>query len=196
MLYFRVFATHQSRSSLPSPFPFLPSLHSSLFFSKDCALFSATAASQPFAYQSLPHSFHHDGGCTPSRCILNLVTHHAPLAAKPFRIRRSKTSLPQPLYNPHLHRRLVSAENKGLITTLESALTEISPVTPVESALTKTPGGGVPPADFAQIQRIVRTSRTTFSYLWIAPMRRRQIFTGVFMALKKQMGRARGPWSS
>jgi hypothetical protein len=67
-------ATHQSRPSLPAPSPFLPSLHSSLFFSEDCALFSATAVSQPFAYQSFPHSFHRDGRCTPSRCISDLVT--------------------------------------------------------------------------------------------------------------------------
>jgi hypothetical protein len=81
MLFFPVFvhteprsATHQCRPSLPAPSPFLPSLHSSLFFSEDCALFPATAVSQPFVYQSFPHSFHHHGGCTPSRCISDLVT--------------------------------------------------------------------------------------------------------------------------
>jgi len=41
--------------------------HSSLLFSSSCALFSATAVSQPFAYQPPPHSFHRHGGCTPSR---------------------------------------------------------------------------------------------------------------------------------
>src|SRR5207245_11736028 len=65
MLFFLVFATHQSRSSLPARSSFLPRSHSSLFFSEDCALFSATALSQPLAYQTLPHSFHPDGGCTP-----------------------------------------------------------------------------------------------------------------------------------
>jgi len=65
MLFFLVFATHQSRSSLPARSSFLPRSHSSLFFSEDCALFSATALSQPLAYQTLPHSFHRDGGCTP-----------------------------------------------------------------------------------------------------------------------------------
>jgi hypothetical protein len=84
MLFFPVFAypkprsaTHQSQPSLPAPSPFLPSLHSSLFFSEDCALFSATAVSQPFAYQSFPHSFHRDGGCTPSRYISDLATHRS-----------------------------------------------------------------------------------------------------------------------
>src|SRR6266851_7655473 len=65
MLFFLVFATHQSRSSLPARSSFLSCSHSSLFFSEDCALFSATALSQPLAYQTLPHSFHRDGGCTP-----------------------------------------------------------------------------------------------------------------------------------
>src|SRR5216684_578689 len=67
MLYFRVFATHQSRSSLPAPFSFLPCSHSTLLFSEDYALLPATGVPQPFVYQSLPHSFHRDGGCTPSR---------------------------------------------------------------------------------------------------------------------------------
>jgi 23S rRNA pseudouridine1911/1915/1917 synthase len=45
---------------------------SSLLFSSPCALFSATAVSQPLTYQSVPHSFRRDGGCTPSRRILDL----------------------------------------------------------------------------------------------------------------------------
>src|SRR6266571_1821058 len=64
-------------------------------------------------------------------------------SSKPFRIRTSKTPLPQLLYNPHLQAPLGSAGNKGLITPLESALTKNSPVTPVESALTKRWGVGV-----------------------------------------------------
>src|SRR6266852_12976 len=63
-------------------------------------------------------------------------------SSKCFRIRTSKTPLPQLLYNPHLQAHLGSAGNKGLITPLESALTENSPVTPVESALTKRWGWG------------------------------------------------------
>ncbi len=63
-------------------------------------------------------------------------------SSKCFRIRTSKTPLPQLLYNPHLQAPLGSAGNKGLITPLESALTENSPVTPVESALTKRWGVG------------------------------------------------------
>src|SRR6266568_4719269 len=63
-------------------------------------------------------------------------------AAKSFTIRTSKTPLPQLLYNPHLQAPLGSAGNTGLITPLESALTENSPVTPVESALTESGGWG------------------------------------------------------
>src|SRR5712691_947195 len=64
--------------------------------------------------------------------------------AIPFRIRTSETPLPQLLYNPHLQAPLGSAGNKGLITHLESALTENSPVTPLQSALTKRWGVGYP----------------------------------------------------
>src|SRR6266568_4560847 len=62
--------------------------------------------------------------------------------SKSFRIRTSKTPLPQLLYNPHLQAPLGSAGNKGLITPLESALTKNSPVSHLESALTKTWGWG------------------------------------------------------
>jgi hypothetical protein len=73
MLSFPVVATHQSRSSRPALFSFPPCSHSSLFFSEDYALFSATGVPQPFAYQSLPHSFHCDGGCT--RCTPSRRSH-------------------------------------------------------------------------------------------------------------------------
>src|SRR6266850_2298443 len=80
MLFSRVFATRKSRPvypagpelrrkprrALPAPLPFLPSSHSSPFFSEGCSLFSVTAASQPFVYQSLRHSFHRNGGSHPS----------------------------------------------------------------------------------------------------------------------------------
>src|ERR1700682_5912403 len=65
MLSFLVFVTGQPRPSPPTLYPFLPSSHSGPFFSMSCTLFSATAVSQPFAYQSFPHSFHRNGGCTP-----------------------------------------------------------------------------------------------------------------------------------
>src|SRR6266567_7448369 len=67
--------------------------------------------------------------------------------AKSFTIRTSETPLPQLLYNPHLRARLGSAGNKGLITPLESALTRNSPVSRLESALTKKWGVGVYPAN-------------------------------------------------
>ncbi len=65
-------------------------------------------------------------------------------SSKSFTIRTSETPLPQLLYNPHLQAPLGSAGNKGLITPLESALTEKSPVTSLESALTKRRGEGHP----------------------------------------------------
>src|SRR6266700_5649905 len=72
----------------------------------------------------------------------SLIPRHSPLTTKSFTIRTSETPLPQLLYNPHLQVPLGSAGNKGLITPLESALTENSPVSPLESALTKKWGWG------------------------------------------------------
>ncbi len=117
-------ATHQSRPSLPAPSPFLPSLHSSLFFSEDCTLFSATAVSQPFAYQSLPHSFYFDGGVgDPS----NLSTFKRP----PFRP-RDKMSVTASLLDATLVGPLVSVENKRLTGSLSSLV----------ATLTRNRGGG------------------------------------------------------
>src|SRR5713226_4465268 len=90
-------------------------------------------------------------------------------SAKSFTIRTSETPLPQLLYNPHLQTPLGSAGNKGLITSLESALTKNPPVSRLESALTKTGGGGglpavqtilfrwkIPPAETASAPRAER----------------------------------------
>jgi hypothetical protein len=84
MVPFHVIATCPSPSARSAPFLFLPSSLSSLFFSEDCALFSATAVSQPLAYQLLPHSFRRDGGVPPSRCILDLAAHRSPLYSSSF----------------------------------------------------------------------------------------------------------------
>src|SRR5260370_37226198 len=92
-----------------------------------------------------------------------------PLPFNFLRIRTSKNSLPQPLYNPHfrsplgcvgnkgltsprIHRQLFcnqhlrtplrSVGNTGLIILLESALTKNAPATPLESALPKNRGEG------------------------------------------------------
>ena len=54
----------------------------------------------------------------------SLILRHSPFTTNSFTIRTSKTPLPQLLYNPHLQAPLGSAGNKGLITPLESALTE------------------------------------------------------------------------
>jgi hypothetical protein len=125
MLLFRVFAypkprsaTHQSRPPLPAPSPCLPSLHSSLFFSEDCALFPATAVSQPFAYQSFLHSFYCDGGVgDPS----NLSTFKRP----PFRP-RDKMSVTASLLDATLVGPLVSVGNKRLTGSLSSLVATLT----------------------------------------------------------------------
>jgi hypothetical protein len=92
------------------------------------------------------------------------------ISGAPSRIRTSATPLPQPFYNLHLQGSLGTAENKGLtparllckpfyhqhlqeplatahskgfITSLESTLTENTPATPLECAVTKKVGEGV-----------------------------------------------------
>src|ERR1700757_5105394 len=68
MLYFAVFAGHQTRSSLPELSRFLPS-GSSLFFSCDCTLFLTAANRQTLWNHLLSHCFRRDGGCAPSRPV-------------------------------------------------------------------------------------------------------------------------------
>ena len=88
-----MFAIHQLRSSGSAPVPRLPSLPSTLLFSKGCSHACTTAASQLFASQSLPHHFHRDGGCTHCATIPLLE-----YPAKPFRINTCKNaSLRTPL---------------------------------------------------------------------------------------------------
>src|SRR6266581_2534295 len=101
-------------------------------------VFSVVFASHQAGHSPLP-SRH----CAPRLFSFTSFTSFASSTTpKSFTIRTSKTPLPQLLYNPHLQAPLGSAGNKGLIALLESALTGNSPVTPVESALTKTGGWG------------------------------------------------------
>src|SRR5258707_611529 len=116
-----------------------------------------------------------------------------PLPFNFLRIRTSKNSLPQPLYNPHfrsplgcvgnkgltsprIHRQLFcnqhlrtplrSAGNTGVIILLESALTKNAPATPLESALTKNRGRGAllqGPLKFNPCQRTCTNMRETSS---------------------------------
>src|SRR6266581_9570285 len=84
-----------------------------------------------------------------------------------FTIRTSMPPLPQPLYNPHLQAPLGSAGNKGLITPLESALTENSPVSLLESALTEmwgVGGSGYPGLHFALRRNVVDFRHRRCSY--------------------------------
>src|SRR6266403_2598064 len=82
VLFCRVFATRKSRPARPTPLPFLLSSHSSLFFSEVCSLFSVTVVSQLFVYQSLRHSFHRDGVCTP--CLTTQLFAHPPMPFRPL----------------------------------------------------------------------------------------------------------------
>jgi len=80
----------------------------------DCTLFCATAVSQPFVYQLLPHSFHLDGGCTPSLSIPELAIRHSPLATvfKPFLFKFLRILL----------RFFALAKNSTLLFSMNSAL--------------------------------------------------------------------------
>src|SRR6266700_3104522 len=96
----------------------------------------------------------------------SLIPRHSPLTTNSFTIRTSETPLPQPLYNPHLQAPLGSAGNKGLITPLESPLAKNSPVSRLESALTKRWGVGVIPAipEFATRYWSLRTMFKSFLF--------------------------------
>src|SRR3989441_7601000 len=150
MLFSVVFASHHPcscRASLPLRNLSVPCVSalasSSLWLTLNLQLSTFNRVS--FASPSSPHL------C--ALCVLcgensssfrsSLIPRHSPLTTNSFTIRTSETPLPQLLYNPHLQARLGSAGNKGLITPLESALTRNSPVTSVESALTKRWGVGV-----------------------------------------------------
>jgi hypothetical protein len=123
MVSFHVFATHQSRTSLTAPSLFLPSSHSSLFFSGDCALFFTTAVSQPFAYQLLPHSFRHDGECTPSHTFFITLTSFLRKIryCKPFVFSLMPT-LPSSV--SHIPFACHSYENAGVVVSLTKIFSE------------------------------------------------------------------------
>src|SRR6266849_1414167 len=85
MLFSFVFAQHRLRQNRPHLFriaedsPLLSGLqHLTSCLSASYALFSLTAIFQPFSFQSLPHSFHRDGGCTPLSpfvcCFISIFT--------------------------------------------------------------------------------------------------------------------------
>ncbi len=66
----------------------------SLSFSEDCALLSVTAVAQAFRLQSLPHSFHRDGGCTPQLRLSSIFRtfFQVPYAATPLFVTLTKTT--------------------------------------------------------------------------------------------------------
>ena len=117
-----------------APDPRNPLLPSSSLFSCDCALFSATAPSQPLFNQSLPHSFPCNGEGRVSSTAKSLITNHSSLATSPI------TPLECALASKHsvlpgFGRSCPSA------TPLESALTETTSVNPLECAVPKKGGG-------------------------------------------------------
>src|SRR6266704_329848 len=163
MLFSLVFVSHHPcfcRASLP-----LPKLSAPCFSPLDFPSLSMTLNLQPEVRRlSRPEIPTRSGLSTfnrvsflsptsPHLCALcgenassfrsSLIPRQSPLTAKSFTISTSETPLPQLLYNPHLQASLGSAGNKGLITPLESALTKNSPVSRLESALTKRWGVGV-----------------------------------------------------
>src|SRR5713226_9787168 len=98
VLFFLVFAQLRLRQNRPRLFgiaedsPLFSGLqHLTSCLSASYALFSLTAIFQPFSFQSLPHSFHPDGGCTPSLHVCRLL--YPDLYAKSFGIKL--------LANPH-----------------------------------------------------------------------------------------------
>ena len=114
-------------------------------------------------------------------------------SSKPFRIRTSKTPLPQLLYNPHLRTPLGSAGNKGLITPLESALTKNSPATPVESALTKRWGvGATLPLGNSSLVTCNRIQVLLFSYTSKLFCTRQKLNPFVFIQIHALCARHRG----
>ena len=92
MLFSLVFAQPRPRQNRPRPFriaedsPLVSGRqHLTSCLSASYALFSLTAIFQPFSFQSLPHSFHRDGGCTPSLHVCRLL--YPDLYAKSFGIK-------------------------------------------------------------------------------------------------------------
>jgi len=97
MLQFRVFVYAEHRratpcspvelrdqsSSFSEPFSHLLTPPSTLFLSETPSHTYTTAASQPFAYQSLPYSFQHDGGCTHSLFRLTTFPPACELSSSP-----------------------------------------------------------------------------------------------------------------
>src|SRR6266581_1327835 len=154
MLFSVVFASHHPcscRASLPLPkfsAPcFSPLDFSSLWLTLNLQL---STFNRIFFCPSSPHLCALCVLCGENSLLFrsSLIPRHSPLTTNSFTIRTYETPLPQPLYNPHLQAPLGSAGNKGLITPLESALTRNSPVSRLESALTKRWGvGGAYPAN-------------------------------------------------
>src|SRR6266571_1528589 len=150
MVFSVVFASHHPcscRASLPLPkfsAPcFSPLDFSSLWLTLNLQL---SSFNRIFFCPSSPHLCALCVLCGENSLLFrsSLIPRHSPLTTNSFTIRTYETPLPQLLYNPHLQAPLGSAGNKGLITPLESALTKNSPVSLLESALTKKWGGAYP----------------------------------------------------
>ncbi len=141
MVFLFVFANQNSRPSSPFGFVGDVPIRSGLStFNRVSFLFPSSPHLCALCVRRLPRPGR--GGENSSSFRSSLIPRHSPLTTNSFTIRTSETPLPQLLYNPHLQAPLGSAGNKGLITPLESALTKNSPVSLLESALTKRWGWG------------------------------------------------------
>src|SRR6266571_1680311 len=173
MLFSVVFASHHPcscRASLPLPkfsAPcFSPLDFSSLWLTLNLQL---SSFNRIFFCPSSPHLCALCVLCGENSLLFrsSLIPRHSPLTTNSFTIRTYETPLPQLLYNPHLQAPLGSAGNKGLITSLESALTKNSPVSLLESALAERWGVGatLPLGNSPLVTRHLQPDSSSFIFI-------------------------------
>jgi len=137
VLFFLVFAQLRLRQNRPRLFgiaedsPLFSGLqHLTSCLSASCALFSLTAIFQPFSFQSLPHSFHPDGGCTPSLHIRMVL--YTDLYAKSFGIKFFANPHQLTLMESHSYKNLGGAllltRNPGKVPFVHPGGTHEGPV--------------------------------------------------------------------
>jgi hypothetical protein len=115
--------SRKRRPGISSPASSTFLFDSTLFPSITCALFFATAPSQPFYFQSLPRSFSANGGCPLSRLSSDLATQ---------RLRFSRRPSPLTPLEATLASHSISVASKGLTEYLN----------PLYATLTKMGGAG------------------------------------------------------
>jgi hypothetical protein len=137
LLFSPVFAQSNLAETTPTGSPLFPLLHLTPLLSIASALFSPTAPSQPFSFQSIPHSFYRDGRVPPSRSIFTILSAPSPCLPRArcggrrvLRGNQSKT-----LLFPAKH------EFANPLFSARYTLFQVPyPVTPLFATLTKTMG--------------------------------------------------------